>query len=286
MPRAGKLRIAPFLLFLAILAAAATASTASSGTSSNAHKAEAKASSAAPPGYRIASSISMPSAPGAPTTRIEVLEDQRLTPEIRQEWQGADAAMSCAEPPEDPGVAQLCSSITAQPLRGAQVRLISDQGGVLDHRSFERELADISQVSLYGADRLVFAVTVDYSIGFGSYAGPTTVFVEPGGGRFQWLAAFEPNSDTPMEVTLGSAFKSGWRTVPRAGAPGLDILAVRCHPEMGEEPSRGLGGRALPFVVIYERYTFDGTRWLRTERREPGFWEAEQGFPAQEKFPP
>lgn len=250
------------------------------GARSGEEKDEADASSAAPVGYRITKAISVPSTAGAPTVRLELLEDQRLSSKVRERWQGADAAMSCAEPPEDPEVARLCASIAEQPLRGALVRLVSESQGVLDQRLLERELADLSPAHLYGTRRLVFAVTVDYSIGFGSYAGPTTSFVEPSGGRLHWLAAYDPTTGRSAEVRVARTLKSGWQTVARPG--GLDILAVRCQPDVA--PAR-VDSSELPFLVIYERYHFDGSRWLRKERQEAGFWEEDHEFPAREKFP-
>ncbi len=276
-------RHAPWLLAALGLCVAPTTSF---GASSVAEHAEAGVQSRASPGYRVTRSIAVLRTHGEPVTRVEVLEDERLTPRIREAWWGSSADMPCVDPPEDPEVARLCKSIEDHPLRGAQVRLVSDQGDVLDQRVFERELAEISQVALYGADRRAFAVTVDYSVGFGSYAGPTTVFVEPARGRLRWLVALDPGSDKPIAIQLARTLKSGWKTVARAAGPGLDLVAVRCQPEAGDTSRPAAGGGQRPFVVIYERFSFDGTRWVRHERRETGFWETDRGFPARENFPP
>jgi hypothetical protein len=240
-------------------------------------------SSTASSGYRINKAISVSSVAGVAATRLELLEDERLTPKIRETWQGVGAAMSCAEPADDPDVARLCASFAEHPLRGALLRLVSESQGVLDQRLFEREVADLTPARLYDAGPAVFAVTVDYSVGFGSYAGPTTSFVEPSRGQLRWLAAYDSSTGKPAEVRLPRTLKSDWQTVPRPG--GLDILAVRCQPNVGNESPTHLGGGGLSFVVIYERYHFDGSRWLRQQRQEAGFWESDHEFPANEKFP-
>ena len=233
----------------------------------------------AEPGYRVAMSVAVPGDQVEQLTRLQVLEDERLTPELRESWRGADAAMHCAEP-ENPMVAELCRSIEGKPLRGAVVRLTAEHGGVLDQRTFERELADASVQNLYGKVRPVLAVTIDLSIGSGSYAGATTLFVESRSGRLQWLAASDATSGKSNEIRLPRTLKSAWQAVPRRD--GFDILAVRCQPDLRDPTASGGDAR---FVIVYERYTFDGSRWLRKARQEPGFWEEDHGFPDLDRFP-
>lgn len=59
-----------------------------------------------------------------------------------------------------------------------------------------------------------------------------------------------------------------------------DILKVYCQPG----PSREKEGES---IVCYDRFHFDGTQWVRYEKREKGFWEVKgDNFPALSKFPP
>jgi hypothetical protein len=232
------------------------------------------------PGYRIAGSVALSDPPG----KIEVLEDERLSPKMREKWRGGDAATFCAPPPADPAAASLCASIKERALRGAIVRLVDGTGTVLDRRAFARELVDVSPAKWYEAPRHVTAVTADFGVGFGSYSGLTTFFVERNGAQLHWLETFDVAAGKTTELALTRTLKSDWQPVKRADAHGADILAVRCHPDLPRtvEPDR----RELPFVIIYERYTFDGARWVRKERKEPGFWESDRGFPSRDKFPP
>jgi hypothetical protein len=74
--------------------------------------------------------------------------------------------------------------------------------------------------------------------------------------------------------------RHGWYDVRRsARLPGLQLHRYLAF--------RGEDRADLPFVVIYERYTFDGARWLRKERTEKGLWENEEAdaFPSNQKFP-
>lgn len=256
---------------------------ASPATKSSAGHATTEGQSVETPGYRITNSIDLSASAAAATARIELLEDQRLSPKIREELRGKDVAMFCAEPPRDSDAASLCASIKDRALRGAMVRLVDQKRTVLDQRTFARELAEISPARLYKPPRNVFAVTVDFGVGFGSYAGLTTYFVEPSGGRLHWLTSFGLAAAKPTEVALARTLKSDWHTVARVDHRGFDILAVRCQPDLhGPVQPDGVD---LPFVIIYERYSFDGARWLRKERRDPGFWEDDQSFPSGEKFP-
>jgi len=232
------------------------------------------AASDAAPAYHLASAIPVQDASGKRVARLELLEDARLTPEIRAEWRGADAAMSFAEPSQEGMWNRLCDSIRRQPLRGAELRLTTERGRVLDRRTFERELGEIAPIALYGAGRAVFAVTIDYGIGFGSYAGPTTRFAEVSGGRLHWIASYDAGSGKPTEIRVESTLKNDWQTV--TGSAGLDILAVHCRPASADDAE---------FEIVYERYAFDGARWVRTERRERGLWEEDQEFPPLDRFP-
>jgi hypothetical protein len=164
------------------------------------------------------------------------------------------------------------------------VRLVTESGRVLDHRLFERELADISPVALYGALRPVIAVTIDYSIGLGSYAGPITRFAESSGGRLVWLSSYGSASDKPEELRVMDSLKTAWHTVTRPGG-GLDILEVRCRPQSDSGASAHPTSNDVTFVVVYLRYTFDGSRWLKKVRQRVGYWESDDSFPTEGEFP-
>lgn len=228
-----------------------------------------------PTGYAIADSIELTAERDAAAGRIELLQDVRLTPAVRRLWWGLDAT-SCSAP-TDPALADLCRSIGDRPLLPAVVRLVTPAGAVVDQRAFERELAGLAQRFVYGTRRRTFLVTVDYGVGFGSYAGATTLLVEPTGARLVWLRAVGASTSKVEEIRLPKTLKSGWKTIPRRDLRGLDLLAVRCAPDFERLPEN--------FVVRYERYTFTGNHWVRLERREPGLWENEGPFPAREKFP-
>ncbi|MGZ3458564.1 MAG: hypothetical protein ACXU86_08670 [Archangium sp.] len=84
----------------------------------------------------------------------------------------------------------------------------------------------------------------------------------------------EKGSSAP--VRLMRSLKSDWRLEPARSGQGQDILYVFTRPDF-EQPGR--------FQVTYERLTFDGLRWVRHDRQEPGFWESDGEFPERESFP-
>lgn len=98
------------------------------------------------------------------------------------------------------------------------------------------------------------------------------------------MTALDPASTSVSEIVLTQTLKSAWKTVPRIDGRGLDILTVRCSPDL-EGSRAGRRTDQLRFVVRYGRYTFEGGQWMRRESRRPGFWENEGESPPEEQFP-
>jgi hypothetical protein len=220
--------------------------------------------------------------------KIELLEDARFHPAMSETWWGQDGAMVCDEWQKygDAETRELCASIEQSPLLPATIRLLDASGKVLDERRFDRELAKLEPAALlYGSKRRTFLVTVDYGIGFGSYAGPMTYLVEPRDKKLQWLKARD-KSGSVSEPQLVRTLKSEWRLARRADGLGQDILAVQCRPDFErEESASSEPGGDLPFLIHFFRYHFDGKSWIESERTEPGFWEDEGEFPSADRFP-
>ena len=128
----------------------------------------------------------------------------------------------------------------------------------------------------FRADITSFLVAVDYSAGFGSYAGVTTLLLDVVEREFQWADAIGIATHETERISLPETLKSAWKLVPYRG--NQDILLVYCRPAKVQVAGRD-------FVVGYVRYRFDGERWLKYERLRNGFWESDESFPTLASFP-
>ncbi|MFZ0734499.1 MAG: hypothetical protein WAM79_19415 [Candidatus Sulfotelmatobacter sp.] len=155
------------------------------------------------------------------------------------------------------------------------MRIADDQGHILISEPLERPLARIEPVTL-PTEKQTLLVTVDYSVGFGSYAGPTTFLLELDGPRFQWAQATNEGTKSIVKIALARTLKSDWKLSPSES--GQDVLSFYCRPADA--------GGSGDFELHYVRYHFDAEKgWLRYERVKKGLWESEEAFPPRKAFP-
>ena len=199
---------------------------------------------------------------------LEVLEDARITPDLRRMMWGA------AEDPEfvldqrDPRLA----GFKARPLRPARLLLVDAQGGVLQVRQLTEPQAIVWPAPLHGLPAPGFMLTVDDSVGMGSYAGRVTALLLPA------LHRLEPETATAADgartpIALGDTLKTGWTIVPSGGGA-TDIELVACRPT----------GGTPDFVTTTSTYRLAGGRWRVAARRQAGIWE-DDTFPPRAAFP-
>ncbi|HEY1266316.1 MAG TPA: hypothetical protein VGH16_03605 [Candidatus Binatia bacterium] len=231
---------------------------------------EAPASAAVPQGYRIYQSIPLRRAVDGVNGALELVQDERITENLRAKMHGSDRVMYCY----DDTLAVLCESIRRVPLKPTLVRLVNAADQVVDSREFERELGTMQPFKLYGESPRAFAVTIDFSAGFGSYNGEITFFGDIRAGRLRWLKA-QRSGGGDEEMTVMTSLKTAWKLVKAGNGAGMDILKIACRPNFASEND---------FDLTYTRFAFDGKRWIRYERTKPGFWE-QGSFPALEEFP-
>jgi hypothetical protein len=236
------------------------------------------ADGAAPAGYRVHQSIDLDRGRDGAAGRIELIQDERLTEARREEMEGGDFGTYCGDDTSDP----FCNSLRRVPPRPAVVRWIGPEGRVRDSRVLERELAWMERRDLEPDGALSFSVTVDRSIGMGSYAGPVTTFFHIRRGRIHEIAARDVDSGEYVPLRVLHSLKTDWRLYHRYEDAIPDILEFACRPER-DVP--GTTDEPVRFELVYRRFDFDGRRWVRRERREPGFWEHDTEFPPRERFP-
>jgi hypothetical protein len=207
--------------------------------------------------------------------KLELLEDARLTPAIRKTlWQVGDPTVAFGEDSAQ------TRALATPPLLHAVLRLRDGSGKTLFEKKLKRELAQIEFESIHPGQRTIF-VTTDLSIGFGSYAGPSTELLEVSGQRLEAVTARGPKTGEVDPIEVMRSLKTEWKLAPAsANQPGQrDILSLACRP-------KDWGSTTTDFVRIYVRYHWNGTEWVLFGRRVPGIWEAgDDPFPASEKFP-
>jgi len=193
-------------------------------------------------GYRINTLQRVPRADG---WFVEILEDARITPELHTEaWRTGQLDGMCEI---GAGTPEFCASIAKEQLRLAIVRLVGAPGSAvafpggavqstaglvaIDARGLEvgSYLADVSVEHLYVDERPTFFVTVDKSIGMGSYTGPFTYPVELDGERLVGLRVENEGTREQYPLELRATLKSGWR-IAASSDGGKELLAVSCYP--------------------------------------------------------
>jgi hypothetical protein len=117
--------------------------------------------------------------------RLELLQDSRLNEYLRSIlWNGA----SIDSLPDDHYYWRLFKDRPPQP---TAIRVVDKDGNVLEKMSWERSLAKCDKVFLYPSKFPTFLLTVDFSIGMGSHAGPATSLVEISNGALRVVEALD-----------------------------------------------------------------------------------------------
>lgn len=218
--------------------------------------------------YEIAQRITLTPEHDGFDGELVLLQDSRTISEDSEAQWGTDEAMWCWETPDK--LSDFCRSIRRTPLLHALVQLRDHEGRVWDSRVMERELARMASKKLYATPKHTHFITVDFSIGMGSYAGPITFLAEIERQGMKWLHFYDKSQGKNVELTLGQALKRNWALLPKKRGKGMDIYEQSCHPSY---PAKS--DDSHDFEITYQRYFFDGKKWQMLERRKLGFWENE-----------
>lgn len=200
---------------------------------------------------------------------LEILEDARITPDLRHRMWDAFDVPGDALDGKDPRV----PTFEAQPLLTARLRLVTAAGAVLAERTLERPLAMLAPAPLDGLPSPAFLLTVDYSSGMGSYSGPATTLLVPHQDGLDPEQAVTPGG-TSAVIELPSTLKTFWRIVPPRVGHTQEIELASCRP-LGDKPD---------FVTTYATYRFGGGHWRVSTHAVDGLTEFE-GPPERSLFP-
>jgi len=142
-------------------------------------------------------------------------------------------------------------------------------------------IAWLEEVFLRGSENPDYLFTLDLSAGMGSYAGPTTYLYEIVGGTLKAVEYVDNGTKKNAPLVLMRSLKTNWKLVKSNTGKVTDILHVSCRPD-----NRSSHAGAVQFLVYYDRFHFDGKTWIKYQRVEHDFWEAEgEELPPLAKFP-
>jgi hypothetical protein len=218
------------------------------------------------PEYQVAAVIQAPDARPPFRGRLEVLWDSRI------DGKRARCFDAICDPSD-------IAEFREKPLLNGAVRLVTEDGRVLDQRVFERPQVSVNEHMLYGDRRRSYEITVDYSTGMGSYNGPISWFVDGRDGKLQWLTYRDPDGDR-YEITVMSSLKTMWRFSRARHGAGKDLLLASCRPNWESVP------RGDDFVVRLVRFHQTRRGWTVSTKVFPGYFDVGDGpFPDARDFP-
>ena len=198
---------------------------------------------------------------------LEVRIDPRIPQRLRNKMWG-DADWSFELDTND----RLYKTFLKDPPKNATLVLIDKNGMVVEQDNLDTPLASIGKIDLL-KHQLSIQLTEDYSVGWGSFAGPLSRIIEIHDGHLDWITAKNASTGKNEEINLIFALKSNWKL--SESKYGNDILSVLCRPDSNAENMQ----------IQYTRYHFDGTGWMKYTKIKEGVWEADEAFPSRREFP-
>ncbi|MDD2736259.1 MAG: hypothetical protein PHF56_20195 [Desulfuromonadaceae bacterium] len=150
----------------------------------------------------------------------------------------------------------------------ARLYLMDKNNKIVFSKKLEKPIASLETVELLERQPKSFALEEDYSIGWGSYAGPITSFFDVVNGKVKWLQTRQNNAKKIKKLYVSSSLKTGWQIV-KAGN-NFDILEAACRPEFSIRLDEAA------FSITYRRYHYNGTEWIEYSRKDSGYWDFEE----------
>ena len=159
----------------------------------------------------------------------------------------------------------------------AELRVLSKKGTVVQRRVLTKANASLEPVPELPTWN---ALMEDYSIGFGSYAGPSTSFVRVRKAKLEWLQALNKATGKVENIELTLSLKTVWRIDTSNGAQSPRILKAACRPSFSKPTDKD------KFEMIYTVFYPTKNGWVKVERKEEGYadFETSENFPDLSKF--
>jgi hypothetical protein len=145
-----------------------------------------------------------------------------------------------------------------QDVNEALMLIVDQRLRILYSERLGRESARLDRVFLYqDRSKPTFVLARDYSIGWGSYNGPISYFLEVLASGIRYI----------LPHGLMTSLKTAWAIVP--GNTAAEVLSKKCRPDFDKSDAA-----SMEFKIIYERFTFQDGSWHTTLREQSGFWES------------
>jgi hypothetical protein len=158
----------------------------------------------------------------------------------------------------------------------AKLVLRDASGKELDSKLLDEPLATIDVSELEGG-KPVFLLTIDYSIGWGSYNGPVASLLTVTGGKLSFIEFKDAKSGTREPFRMMDSLKNASKILDSK-----NILKVSCHPDF-DNPKNTADN--LEFSIDYAHYSWENGIWVCRSKTVSGFWENEGDFPDRNLFP-
>ena len=234
-----------------------------------AHGAELKT---VPDGYSIHQSVPVHGRSTQIMGYLQVLEDARLTPDLREAMWGFNEPLESLESlgyaKDDP----LFDSFYRNQIKTVRIRLNNPAGHRVDEREFDEPLGQIEAEKINLRGSVAYLVTINRGNGSGAYTGHTCVAVISRG-KVRWQSVVDDKTRKRNELILSRSMRADWRIAEDASGHRTIVAVADRFP-------------ATEGVVDYMRIVFRNGQWHRITRSEIGSWENENNFPDLSKFPP
>lgn len=221
--------------------------------------------------YEITQSLRLKKSVNGLDGKLEILTDVRLTADVY-------VTQTKGYPPEiensDEKTKELFRSV---PIRMAILRTVDERGKEIDSKMLESFSAELKRVRLYSTAKPSYQITCQYG-SVAPYLGEESVFANVVKGKLQWLEAVDKKTGKNVPMAFVDADRDSWDLSRALSGQSTDILHVATGWDDNEQ-----GG---DFMVVYERFHFDGKRWIRYQRKVKNYyWESDFHFPEIAKFP-
>ena len=223
---------------------------------------------AAPRGYAVVQTFGLEQEKNGVKGEMQLLVDSRLTPDIREKMWGVGDWSFVFSPGSKP-----YSRFSELPPANAKLQITDVVGKLIVERLLDAPLAKLEEFAAGGNN--VFLLTVDYSVGYGSYAGPGTSLLRVSEANFHDVDALDPATQQRKPIRLLKALKSDWRMTTDSNV--VEILSFTYGPAQAAADNQQ--------VLTFTHYSFDGKQWLLYVRQQEGYWDTEQPFPPRSLFP-
>lgn len=210
---------------------------------------------------------------------IAVFEDARISEDLREAmWGSFNHPLNVLDKDDDDDKEEY-AEFSKKNAAGADLRLVSSNGSVMDRLPLGNPLADVNLIDLGATAVPVFAVTSDGHIGMGPHTGFTTTFVSVVDGKLKKIESINDDTNEAAVISLTESLWNHWKVVGSADVK--EIISMHCFPNFGADG----GDPAKRIAITYSTFRYDDGRWhiKSREASQPGCPEEE--MPDRTEFP-